>query len=196
MVFTVLKERVWKKLQGWKEKLLSRAGKEVLLKAIVQYIRTYMMSLFGIPSGLLDEINALCARFWWGVRGKDRKMHWISWEKMYRAKSHGGLGFRDLKVFNQAFLTKQGWRLLCNQDSLVHQVMSAKYYVRSSFLEAGRGLDPSFIWRSIWGEKALLLEGLKWRMGDGTQISVEDAWLLGDSAVVVPTPNLECSANL
>ena len=36
--FEYLKERVWKRLQGWKEKLLSKASKEVLIKAVVQAI--------------------------------------------------------------------------------------------------------------------------------------------------------------
>ena len=33
--FKYIKERVWAKLQGWKEQLLSQAGREVLLKAVI-----------------------------------------------------------------------------------------------------------------------------------------------------------------
>ena len=38
--FIYIKERVWKKLQGWKEKLLSQAGREVLIKLVIQAIPT------------------------------------------------------------------------------------------------------------------------------------------------------------
>lgn len=33
--FSVIKERIWKKLKGWKEKLLLQAGREILIKAVV-----------------------------------------------------------------------------------------------------------------------------------------------------------------
>ena len=33
--FTHIKERIWAKMQGWKEKLLSQAGKEFMIKAVV-----------------------------------------------------------------------------------------------------------------------------------------------------------------
>ena len=61
--FSFLKDRVWKKLQGWKSKLLLRAEKEVLIKAVAQSIPTYTMGVFQLPLKLCNELNAMCARF-------------------------------------------------------------------------------------------------------------------------------------
>lgn len=44
--FAYLKDRIWKKIQGGKIKLLSKAGKEVLIKAVIQSMPTYAMSVF------------------------------------------------------------------------------------------------------------------------------------------------------
>ena len=57
--FVHIRERVWRKLQGWKEKLLSQAGKEVLIKAVIQAIPTYTISCFKLPKGLIKELETL-----------------------------------------------------------------------------------------------------------------------------------------
>ena len=64
--FDYIKEMIWRKLQGWEEKLLSQADREILIKAVVQAIPTYMMSCFMLPQGLCHEIEFLICMFWWG----------------------------------------------------------------------------------------------------------------------------------
>ena len=57
--FEYLKQRVWKRLQGWEGKLLSQAGREVLIKSVIQAIPTYTMSCFKLPVTLCHEIETL-----------------------------------------------------------------------------------------------------------------------------------------
>ena len=72
--YSLIKERIWKKLKGWKEKLLSQAGREILIKAVIQAIPTYTMSCFKLPKGLIKEIESLIRKFWWRYRGEQRKI--------------------------------------------------------------------------------------------------------------------------
>ena len=91
--FNYIKEKVWWKLQGWEAKLLSQAGREVLLKEVIQAIPTYTMGCFKLPVSLCNEIEALIRRFWWGLRGDCRKIHWVKWEEITKSKTIGGMGF-------------------------------------------------------------------------------------------------------
>ena len=76
-------------------------------------------------------------------------MAWMSLKKMGKGKEKGGLGFRDLELFNLAMFAKQGWRLIKNLESFVARIMKAKYYPNTNFLEAEIGRNPSYAWRSI-----------------------------------------------
>ena len=65
-IFNSLKERIVQRLKGWKEKFLSKAGREVLIKAIAQSIPTYAMNCFRLPKTWCDEISSLISSYWWG----------------------------------------------------------------------------------------------------------------------------------
>ena len=66
-----MKEKIAKKMFGWKEKMLSIGGREILRKAVAQAIPTYTMSYFLLPKGLCDEIEGMMRRFWWGQREQE-----------------------------------------------------------------------------------------------------------------------------
>jgi hypothetical protein len=54
--FVHLIERVISKLNGWKEKIHSFGGKEVLLKAVTQDLHAYAMSVFKLPKQVCQGI--------------------------------------------------------------------------------------------------------------------------------------------
>ena len=64
--FNAIKEKLGEVLAGCKEKLLSKARKEVLIKAVAQAILTYTMSCFKLPDFLCDELMGMIRNFWWG----------------------------------------------------------------------------------------------------------------------------------
>ena len=65
-VFAEIREKVGKKLSGWKEKMPSMGGKEILIKAMAQAIPTYTMSCFLLPKGLCEDLEQMMQNFWWG----------------------------------------------------------------------------------------------------------------------------------
>ncbi|XBI91412.1 hypothetical protein VPH35_028736 [Triticum aestivum] len=66
-VFAYLKDRIWQRIQWWKEKMLSKARKEILIMACAQAIPTFAMSLRHLAHRQLvlsfDDPNIRWSRF-------------------------------------------------------------------------------------------------------------------------------------
>ena len=140
---------------------MSKAGKEILVKSIAQAIPTYAMSCFELTKGLCDDLNSMIGKWWWSQNdNKDNKVHWLAWDKLTLPKNKGGLGFRDLYLFNLAMLARQAWRLLISPNTLCGQVLKAKYFPNGSLLQCEARDGISYTWRSILKGVDLLKEGI------------------------------------
>jgi hypothetical protein len=176
--FRHLIERVMAKTKGWKEKLLSMGGKEVLIKSIAQAVPNYAMMVFLLPKNICKGITDVISQFWWGDDENHRRMHWKAWWKLCIPKGKGGMGFRDLHCFNTAMLAKQIWRLLSEPNSLCARVLRSKYYPDGKLLQARMKSGSSFTWQSVLAGLECFKRGYIWRVGDGSQINIwKDNWI-------------------
>lgn len=94
-----VKDRLRDKIQSWKLGTLSMAGREVLIKSVALAVPTYPMNCFKFPVTLYREMDSLIAKFWWGQKEEEHKIHWKSWEFLGLSKLEGGMGFRNLNDF-------------------------------------------------------------------------------------------------
>ncbi|KAJ1414333.1 Ribonuclease H domain [Sesbania bispinosa] len=174
-----IKERVMAKVEDWKGMLLNQAGKEVLIKLIIQAIPSYAMSVISFPKTFCKKLNSLVANFWWRGSNGYGGVHWRTWSLITKKKKEGGLGFRDFHLMNIAYLGKQAWRLLKNPQSLWGRILKGIYFHGTDFLHAKKGARPSWAWTSlIIGRDFLKKEG-RWQLASGDSVDLwEDNWLV------------------
>ena len=123
-------------------------------------------------------MRSTIANYWWGGSADNRRIHWLRWEGLTQHKSVGGMGIRDLHLFNKAMLGKQGWHLITRPDSLCARVLKGRYFHDENFLDSTRKKHASHTWRAILTGREVLKKGLIRRIGDGTSTNIwQHRWI-------------------
>lgn len=75
-------------------------------------------------------------------------------------------------------MAKVCWRIINVPNSLAGQILKAKYFPSTEFLEAEGNNGSSYLWQSICWGRELLSKGVRWRVGNGERIRLfRDPWL-------------------
>lgn len=51
---------------------------------------------------MVNKIVRLQRNFLWGCNEGDKKIAWVSWDSIRKLRKHGGLGVKNIAVFNRA----------------------------------------------------------------------------------------------
>ncbi|GJU85498.1 RNA-directed DNA polymerase, eukaryota, reverse transcriptase zinc-binding domain protein [Tanacetum coccineum] len=91
-------EKVESRINDWKNKSLSNAGRLQLVQSVISSMHVYWSSMFILPTCVLLDIEQLMRGFLWKGRSK------VAWEVVCLPKVEGGLGIKRLGVFNNALI--------------------------------------------------------------------------------------------
>ncbi|CAN1777828.1 Putative ribonuclease H protein At1g65750 [Linum perenne] len=177
--FRYILERLAAKAQSWSSILLSHAGRETMIKAVLQAIPAYIFSCFKLSKVLIKKMDAILVNFWWTGEGNRKTIHWVAAEELRKTKVEGGIGIKSFEDFNRAFLAKLAWKIFVQPDALWVKVLKGIYFPRTDFLKAGKHHRPSWLWSSLIEGRTVLLHGIRKNIGNGDSTNLNDAWIPG-----------------
>nr|GEZ57221.1 RNA-directed DNA polymerase, eukaryota, reverse transcriptase zinc-binding domain protein [Tanacetum cinerariifolium] len=97
-----------------------------LIVVVWEAIHVYWASVFLLPTFVIKDIKRLLKAFLWNQSDTTNGRAKVAWSTICKPKDQGGLGLRNLKIWNQALLAKHIWNIAIKKDSLwvkwVHSV--------------------------------------------------------------------------
>lgn len=114
-----------------------------------------------------------------GVEKEKRKIAWVSWDKICMTKEEGGLGIKNLNLFNLALLGKWAWKLVVGGKELWLNILKSKYGDFRENVESNlRGKRHNHLWSDWWrnlvccvGSSTWFKENCKKKVGNGCNTS-------------------------
>ena len=172
-------EKMERKLAGWQRMYLSKGGRVTLIKSTLSSLPTYYLSLFPIPSSVALRIDKIQRDFLWGGIGEGKKFHLINWHQVYQPLKSGGLGFRNIRLFNRALMGKWLWRYGNEKDALWRSVIFSKYGNLQGDWTTREVNGPNGVslWKHIWKDWGHFARHLHFEVGDGSKTRFwSDIW--------------------
>ena len=173
----VLVEKLESRVNDWRNKFLSLAGRLQLIRSVLSSMHIYWASVFILPSRIIHDLEQLLRGFLWCQGEMKRGKAKVAWESVCKPKQEGGLGIRRLADFNNALMTTHIWSILTHKESLwVRWIHSYKLRGRSFWDVPCLG-DVSWGWRKLLAIRPKVRPYIWHKINNGRTTSVWfDMW--------------------
>ncbi|XP_042988327.1 syntaxin-32-like isoform X2 [Carya illinoinensis] len=177
-----LKNQLMSTTKEFKEVLTMRTEVWTVLLGI---LASSSMLLISLGFWVEKRIGSLFRNFLCGSIGEEKKFHLVSWKKVCQPLDGGGLGIKDLKVFNRALLGKWLWRYHLESEALWKNVIDVEYgsLWGGWCSKASSGAYGVSLWKFIRKGWDFFSNNFRLKVGDGKRILFwHDLWC-GDTAL-------------
>lgn len=152
-VWELIINKLQDKIKEWTCRSLNLVGCLVLTQAILQAIPMFIFSTLPAPKGIKQQIRSIQREFLWGRGEEKNKRALVVWDKIYKTKSHGGLGIHDPKTINRVSGAKLWWRWIKESKTPWSKLWKQKYsknWQDKDHIIMLRYIKGSHIWNLSW----------------------------------------------
>ncbi|XP_062080849.1 uncharacterized protein LOC133785644 [Humulus lupulus] len=144
-----LVDKMVSRIRIWSSRNLSYAGRIVLINSVLLSINSYWSQLVILPRSIFQRIIQVCRAYLWkGVDWSCNPGH-VSWSVICRSKSEGGLGFRDIALWNFCAMGKHVWDISSKKDNLWVKWVNTIYIKQGDWWNHVAPIDASWYWKRI-----------------------------------------------
>lgn len=173
--------KICMRIDSWTCKMLSFAGRLQLLKVVLYGIQGYWTSHIFLQKGILKKLASYFIKFLWGGDTTSNKMAKVSWEDCCFPKDEGGLGLKNLFLWNKAAVYYQLWRILKPNSSSIWLIWIQKTVLkRRPFWTMRIPSYASWCLKKIMNVREEVLRYIKYKVGINSSFLLwHDPWLEG-----------------
>ncbi|KAL9675053.1 hypothetical protein QQ045_003253 [Rhodiola kirilowii] len=180
----ILTERMTARLNCWSNRFLSRAGRSVLVVAVLQAMVYFWARVCILPKSVIQAVNSMCAKFLWRGNCDKKGGHLVQWSVVCRDKEEGGLGVKILEAMNYAMVINQMWGKKEGRPTLWSEWLEQYWTKGKHWWEEDVKANSSWILKRMMqckdiGLKCVTVSNntVKWR-GQGEGFGVSDTYNL------------------
>lgn len=170
-------ERISSRIKSWLSRFLSFAGRLQLIHSVLFSIQVFWSSVFILPRRVILEVEKQLRAFLWTGTDTNLSGAKVNWDTVCLPKQEGGLGIKDLQIWNEAAVAKNLWRCFVDTKSLWIKWVHAYRLRGDGIWNINTPASCSWSWRKLLHIREQVRPHIIHKVGNGTNTLLwHDNW--------------------